>query len=135
MNCRGYQRALISKVGSEPAEPAEPAEKAELTRHHASCSACRSFAQRFEGAKDLLARPAAIEGAHRPPSGFAVSVVAALPERRSPLAWASLRLLPVTTALALTLLAWCWLATPSPGELWTQAGEDEVLAWVSRDGG
>jgi len=132
MNCRGYQRALISKVGSEPAEPVETDE---LTRHHASCSACRSFAQRFEGAKDLLVRPEAIEGAHRPPSGFAVSVVAALPERRSPLAWASLRLLPVTTALALTLLAWCWLATPSPGELWTQAGEDEVLVWVSRDGG
>lgn len=129
MNCRTYRRALISAVGGERAEPAE------FTRHHESCSACRSFAQRFEAAKRLLARRAASEGAHRPPTGFSVRVIAALPERRSPVTWASLRLLPVTTALALTLLAWCWLATPRPEQLWTQAGEDEVLAWVSRDGG
>lgn len=128
MKCSEYQTALLATSGGEPAV------EGEHDRHHETCPACRTFRQRLRAAEDLLATPAASDKARNPPSGFSSRVVAALPERPGSLEWASLRLLPVTTALALTLLAWCWLATPSPGELWMQAGEEEILAWVSSDG-
>lgn len=126
MNCRKYRKAVISKTGGEPAE---------LDRHCSSCPACRLFSARYEAAEYLLAAPAANERDRQPRSGFAAGVIAALPERSSPLAWAAVRLLPATSALALTLLGWCWLATPTPDELWTQASEDEVLAWVLSENG
>lgn len=126
MNCRRYRKSLVSDVG---------ADRGERDRHRSACRACRLFAARYEAARDLLAVPAAKERDRQPGSGFAAGVIAALPERPHPMAWAAVRLLPATTALALTLLGWCWLATPAPDELWTRAGEDEVLAWVLGENG
>lgn len=127
MNCHSYRSALISRVGSETAE---------FDSHRSTCRACRLFSERYSAAEQVLATPAASEKDRRPPAGFAADLIAALPERPSPLAWASLRLLPATGALALVLLAWCWLATPRPDELWSWAGEDPILVWVlGEDGG
>jgi len=130
MNCREFQRALTAgaKETREPSS-APPA----LERHRSRCPRCAGFAARFESARALLELPAS--GDPRPRPGFASRVVARLPERQSPLAWAAVRLLPATTALALTLLGWCWLATPAPSELWTEAGNDQVLSWVLGDNG
>lgn len=126
MNCRKYRKALTSKIASETVE---------LHRHRSSCPECRILSARHEAAEEMLAAPAANDRDSQPRPGFAARVIAALPARPNPLAWAAVRLLPATTALALTLLGWCWLATPTPGELWTQAGEDEVLAWVLAESG
>jgi hypothetical protein len=132
MNCHEYRMAVI---GSWTTGPAGRVETAERVEHRSSCPQCRLFSARYEMAEHLLAQPAANALDRRPRPGFAAGVVAALPERTSPLTWVALRLLPATTALALTLLGWCWLATPTPGELWTQAGESELLTWVLGENG
>ncbi|MCP4200443.1 MAG: hypothetical protein GY769_00740 [bacterium] len=121
MNCRTYRKNLTAGTAIEPAE---------LKRHRDTCPRCQLFGERYRAAEQLLSAPAANERDQRPRPGFAAGVVAALSERPDPLAWAAVRLLPATSALALTLLGWCWLATPTPGELWAQAGEDELLTWV-----
>ncbi len=119
MNCHDFQTAL--------ARQAEGMLSA-LERHRQRCSDCARFAERMVSAGELLGRPANANAL--PPSNFAARVAAGLPERENPLTWAALRLLPATTALALALLGWCWLTTPSPVELWTEAGDDQVLIWV-----
>ena len=132
MNCRNYRNALVLQAPNRAGEPGDPAE---LDEHRDSCPACRLFSARYEAAQPLLAKRAASEKDSQPRSGFAASVVAALPERPNPLVWATVRLLPATSALALSLLGWCWLATPTPSELWTQAAEDELLTWVLSENG
>lgn len=124
MDCRNYRSALLSSGEIESFR---------RDRHCETCPECRAFMERFEETRNLLGRSAADAMYRRPPAGFSARVMAAIPERPNPLAWASLRLLPVTGALALTLLAWCLLATPSPNEVWTQAGTSDILAWVSTD--
>jgi len=126
MDCRSYRNALLS--GGET-------ERLRRDRHRATCSECRSFTEGFEETRKLLERNSADAMYRRPPAGFSARVMAAIPERPSPLAWASLRLLPLTGALALTLLAWCLLATPSPDQVWAQAGTSDILTWVSSDDG
>jgi len=128
MNCHTYRRAVISKSPTEP----------RLERHRRSCPACSEFSARSEAAQRLLAEPAANEKDRVPGSGFAAGVIAALPALPpppGPLTWAAVRLLPAACALAVTLLGWCWVATPTPSELWTQAGEDELLTWVLDEDG
>lgn len=103
----------------------------ELDRHLRSCAECRTYERRFEAARDVLSRASARARDHRPDPTFAARVAANLDERPSPIFWASMRLLPVTGALALALLGWCWLATPPPEEVWSRAAESDVLTWVS----
>lgn len=126
MNCGEYQRKRTSAL---------PAEAAELDRHRAHCPECRSFSERLEALEAQLARRAADREDLLPRPGFSARVMAAIPERSSPLAWASARLLPLTAALALTLLAWCLVATPTPSELWAQADASDLLTWVSSNDG
>lgn len=131
MNCREFQKALITgRTGATGSGGAVPTT---LGQHRNRCPECARFAARFESARELLELPASHDPRPRP--GFSSRVVASLPERESPLAWATVRLLPATTALALTLLGWCWITTPSPTELLAQAGVDEVLAWVLSESG
>ena len=123
MNCKDFQRNL-------PVVPAEKLAAAEA--HRRRCPVCHRLAERARSSLEVLARPASEVA---PPAGFSSRVAAALPERPSAMTWATVRLLPMTAALALTLLGWCVWKTPSPteiwsAEIWTAAGSDDVLAWV-----
>ncbi|MFQ5525300.1 MAG: hypothetical protein ACE5GX_03485 [Thermoanaerobaculia bacterium] len=124
MNCGEFRSMLVG----ETASTSGASTRESLARHRATCAECARFAARHESVKRLLETPAS--DSPSPSPGFSARVVASLPEAESGLAWASLRLLPVTTALALTLLGWCWVATPSPGEIRTLAEQDEVLTWI-----
>ena len=125
MNCRGYQNALVSGRSVDAAGD----------RHSATCPECRAFTRAFEEARAALAEPVAAERHRRPTPGFASRLAAELPARTGLGAWASLRLLPITAALAVTLLGWCLLTTPSPKEVWSHFASDDELAWVSSDEG
>lgn len=124
MNCREYRRSLTSGSG---------ANRTARERHRERCDECAIFALRFEALEAHLARPASAPEHRIPPPGFSARVMSSLPEPPSPLEWASLRLLPLTAALALTLLAWCLVATPAPSDLWSEASETDVLTWVTSD--
>lgn len=121
--CREIQRTLTGLASLE-----EYAAKEQLIGAHCrDCQSCEALAGRVVSALRALAEPAS---GVRPPVGFAARLAARLPERPSPLIWASVRLLPMTAALALTLLGWCVFNTPTPSEIWTAAGSEEILAWV-----
>lgn len=126
MNCRDFQRLASGSKANPQAE--DPKLSRRFSRHLGECAECADFAHRMEAVRDLLEAPANRDA--RPDPGFSSRVVASLPEPASPLAWATVRLLPATTALALVLLGWCWLETPSPFELLERAGEDDLLTWV-----
>ena len=124
MNCRESRQAVTAGL---------PADRAKADRHREHCSECRSFAVRLEQCETVLARPAADREDAVPRPGFSARVVSALPEQSSPLVWASVRLLPMTAALALTLLAWCLFETPAPSALWGAVDGSDALAWVSSE--
>lgn len=127
MRCREYRETLLDQFSVLDGK-AESERIGAQERHRRDCKECARFASRLESTRELLEAPASRAAGPRP--GFSARVVASLPETRSPLAWATVRLLPVTTALAVVLLGWCWLATPTPSELWAHAEADEVMTWV-----
>lgn len=121
MNCSAYRKMLVSN---------ESGSLRGVNEHLEACVDCSAFLERYRRAIEALETPAAGGRDAAPHPGFAAGVMAALPAAPDPLGWAALRLLPATGALALALLGWCWLATPTPGELWTQAGDQDPLTWV-----
>lgn len=116
MNCREFRRTLMEEAGSD-------------RRHAEGCPDCAAFFERWQAARRLLTQSHSTV----PPADFVGRVLTSLPAkrgRRDPLAWAVLRLLPATSALALVLLGWCWRQTPAPAELWSRAVEQDSLTWL-----
>jgi hypothetical protein len=93
--------------------------------HVAGCPACAGFAARARAARRWFRdHHAGVE----PGSGFGPSVTARLPRgAEASLAWAALRLLPVTLAL---LLALAWLSFETNGDSIDPIPTENVLAWV-----
>ena len=116
MNCSQARDRL---VGGTPTES--------LERHLGTCPSCRAFAERAEIA---LAKLREREAEVVPEAGFAARVTAALPGDPEVLAWAALRLLPATVALALVLTGWCLTGVPGPSELVEESPADAPLAWL-----
>ena len=117
MNCSQVRDRLIRGDADERVE-----------RHVRECAACGTFAVRTE---------AALAGLHDhdagavPGAGFAARVIAALPDSPHLLAWAALRLLPATAALALALTGWCLTGVPGPAELvGGESATDDPLTWL-----
>ncbi len=119
MNCVTARR-LVSQAGSAPPEPA-------VREHLTGCESCRRFAEGWATAVGELGNPRCEA---QPDAAFAAKVVAGLPAKTEPLAWAVVRLFPVAAALALVLLGWCFAATPGPTELAASASSSDPLVWV-----
>lgn len=119
MNCPEVRNRLAARAGGVP--------DAALARHLEDCPKCARFARRMTAVRDLF------EAHHAevlPDAGFAARVVARLPAPAGGMAWAAVRLLPATLALALVLTGWCLLTAPSPSSLVEEAPSDDLLTWV-----
>lgn len=122
--CRSWRAALLAN---------EVGDRATLA-HRESCTACRSFAERWEAARAALAAGGSNA---RPDASFAARVSQQL-HRRQPvdaLGWAAGRLLPASLALAVLLVWFAFRVTP---DLTAQSeGLDEAedpLSWVIDSG-
>lgn len=122
MNCRRTRSQLIAEGALDGA----------VRSHLETCSRCAAFYARLERVADMLQERAEV----RPPGGFSSRVVAALEPPESVLTWASVRILPATLALAVTLALWSWIATPTPSTLIAEAAEEssvpseDAVRWI-----